>query len=235
MAIKSAGALAISEIAAEFGGSAPRSLSMYYSGGALVAAGTTPIPTAGLIKISDFYGTSAAPTLTPTTQTINGSVNGLFKSGAFTTGGFKGTITYATLGLVPSGLRIDPATGIVSGYPTSTGNGTFSIRATGSTSGSVVVQVNFFIAAAKPPTVTPNPATLTGRLNTPVSLHLIGENFGPTTTWSVLGSGVPQGMSLNPATGEISGTPTGSGGGYFTVRASSSAGSVFVRVNVALT
>ena len=63
MAIKSSGSLAISEIVTEFGGSTPHSLSEYYAGAGLVAAGTkdpdgNAIPSSGTIKISDFYACS---------------------------------------------------------------------------------------------------------------------------------------------------------------------------------
>ena len=60
MALPSSGPITIQQIAAEFGGSAPYSLSNYYRGGALVA--NTPanagIPTSGTIRLSNFYGAS---------------------------------------------------------------------------------------------------------------------------------------------------------------------------------
>lgn len=68
MAIKAwnTGSLAMTEIAAEFGGTAPHALSEYYSGGSLVGAGTTgtpggvttTIPSAGTVSIANFYGAS---------------------------------------------------------------------------------------------------------------------------------------------------------------------------------
>lgn len=60
MALPSSGTITIQQIATEFGGSAPYSLSNYYRGGALVA--NTPanagIPTSGTIRLSNFYGAS---------------------------------------------------------------------------------------------------------------------------------------------------------------------------------
>lgn len=52
MALQSFGPISIGDIAAEFGGAAPHSLSEYYG----VDDG---IPTSGIISISDFYGASA--------------------------------------------------------------------------------------------------------------------------------------------------------------------------------
>ena len=58
MAIPGSGPLKISEIATEFGDTAPNSMSEYYRGGSLVpdAPANTSIPTSGAIGIGDFYG-----------------------------------------------------------------------------------------------------------------------------------------------------------------------------------
>ena len=60
MALPSSGALAITNIQTEFGGSNPAGMSEYYAGGSYVPAGTSgdngAIPSSGTIQISDFYG-----------------------------------------------------------------------------------------------------------------------------------------------------------------------------------
>lgn len=63
MAIPSSGALALSAIQTEFGGSNPISLSEYYAGGTYVPSGTSgtngAVPTSGTVAMSKFYGTTA--------------------------------------------------------------------------------------------------------------------------------------------------------------------------------
>ena len=60
MALQSSGQIKLSEIATEFGGSAPHSMSEYYAGGTNVSSGTGSIPSSGEIQLAaDFYGTSA--------------------------------------------------------------------------------------------------------------------------------------------------------------------------------
>jgi hypothetical protein len=76
MTIKSSGSsLAISEIAAEFGGSTPHSMSEYYRGGSNVpsASSTSGIASSGAITMSSFYGTSnrIGITLTISSDTSN--------------------------------------------------------------------------------------------------------------------------------------------------------------------
>ena len=52
MAVKSSGQLAISEIVAEFGGSAPHAISEYYGGAGLVPQGANSgVPTSGEIQM----------------------------------------------------------------------------------------------------------------------------------------------------------------------------------------
>jgi hypothetical protein len=66
MAIKNSGPLSLTEIQAEYGGSAPISLSEYYSGGGQVPSPAPTsayqiggaIPTSGAIRMGSFYGTS---------------------------------------------------------------------------------------------------------------------------------------------------------------------------------
>lgn len=52
MTLQSSGPISISQIRAEFGGSAPDSISEYY-------AAASGVPASGAISISDFYGTSS--------------------------------------------------------------------------------------------------------------------------------------------------------------------------------
>jgi len=56
MTLPSSGTITIAQIAAEFGGDAPHSLSEYYRGGGLVPTNNTNVPTSGTITLSDFYG-----------------------------------------------------------------------------------------------------------------------------------------------------------------------------------
>lgn len=62
MTLPSSGSISLSDIASEFGVSAPYSLSDFYRGGANVPDTPTNsgVPTSGSISLTDFYGASAA-------------------------------------------------------------------------------------------------------------------------------------------------------------------------------
>jgi hypothetical protein len=84
MTLPSSGPLSIEDIANEFGGTAPHSLSEYYRGGSLVpdSSLTQSIPTSGLINVSDFYGTTNYTTLEILGQVtwVQNSTNDYFSS-----------------------------------------------------------------------------------------------------------------------------------------------------------
>ena len=100
MAIPSSGAISLSTIQTEFGGSNPISLNEYYAGGTYVPAGTSgtygAVPSSGTISIQNFYGTSISETQTVTVGTF--SFKGATSYG-FTAGGW-GSITDGTFGFI---------------------------------------------------------------------------------------------------------------------------------------
>lgn len=63
MTLQSSGAISLSQVQTEFGGSNPVSMSEYYAGGTYVPSGTSgvngSVPTSGTIAMSKFYGTSS--------------------------------------------------------------------------------------------------------------------------------------------------------------------------------
>lgn len=77
MAIQASGAIALSQIQTEFGGSNPISLSEYYRNGAYVPPGATAIPTSGAIDISDFYGASNQFAFSITSTQTNADIRSL--------------------------------------------------------------------------------------------------------------------------------------------------------------
>ena len=85
MAIASSGAISISDLSSEFGGSGARSLSDYYAGAGLVASLLTDssgnaVPSSSTIKLSDFYTT--AKFVAGSFTTLSGSSTATVPTGA---------------------------------------------------------------------------------------------------------------------------------------------------------
>lgn len=96
--------------------------------------------------------TIVASSLSPSTQTITGSVNSaITNSSTITASNFTGSVSYAiTSGTLPTGLSLNSSTGVISGTPTALSSNTITVTGTGATSGSATTSVTFNISAVAP-------------------------------------------------------------------------------------
>ncbi len=124
---------------------------------------------------------------------------------------------------MPPGLNIDHQTGIISGMPTQSGMYGFTIEAFSPTANIYATQVftvNIgslcFLASSLP----------NGVLNSFYRQSLIVTGGVAPLTYSVSAGGLPTGVSIDPVSGLLSGTPTVAGPFNFTVQVKDSAGSV---------
>ncbi|MFZ1087376.1 MAG: Ig domain-containing protein [Terracidiphilus sp.] len=144
-----------------------------------------------------------------------------------------GTVTaYTVSPALPVGLSLDPATGIISGTPTSEA-GTSMYTVTASNAGgytTAAVQISVY----SPPTITyPQPVigTWVGHEITPDIPGITGQLSAITVS-----PGLPAGLNLDPATGIITGTPTAEASqASYTISGSSAVGSATATSSVTIT
>jgi hypothetical protein len=140
-------------------------------------------------------------------------------------------ITWAvTGGALPVGLNLQASSGAISGTPTASGVVTFTVSASnafGVSSRQMSLTVNAVPAIT---TTSPLPAALTG---TAYSQTLSAGGSTPIT-WAVTSGVLPAGLTLNTATGVVSGTPTAAGVATFTVSATNMAGASSVPFSLAV-
>ena len=131
-------------------------------------------------------------------------------------------ITWTLLsGNVPAGMSFNAATAVLSGTPTTTGVHSFSLRAENELGYSDRI---FDIMIYQLPDIT---TTNLGyaRLDVPYSASISATGSTPIT-WTIVSGNLPSGLSINPSTGTITGTPLATGMFNFTVQATNIAGSV---------
>jgi hypothetical protein len=147
-----------------------------------------------------------------------------------------GPITFAVAsGSFPSGLTLNGTTGVISGTPTTPGAYTYTVTATNSVgSASVTYSQSVTAPVATVPALTsaaPAASIVAGRLFTAA---VLASGTGPIT-FAVTSGSLPPGLSLNAATGVISGIPTSAGAYTYTVTATNSVGSASVTYSQSVT
>ena len=119
----------------------------------------------------------------------------------------NGPVTDYTAGALPPGLVFDVAPQSITGTPTQTG--TFQVPLTASNAfgtASVTLTINVLPAATL---AIISGTSATGRTGEPFRFQVITSGGGAGTQLNA--TSLPAGLSVNPATGLISGTPTGDG------------------------
>jgi large repetitive protein len=204
-------------------GALPAGLSLNSSTGAI--SGT---PTAGgtfniTFRVTDANGATAtsgsfplvvnAPTLALTPATLPNATQGTVYSQTITASGGVAPYTYAmSSGSLPAGLTLTANSGVLSGTPTVSGNYSFTVTATDSSTGSgpytKTISYVLQIAAGAPVITTASlPAGTVGSVYPSTTIAVSGGTA--PYTYQITAGALPAGLQL--VNGVLSGTPTAGG------------------------
>jgi len=155
---------------------------------------------------------AAAPLSITTQAPLAGAVVGVAYTQAFAaTGGIPPYTWSISAGAAPTGLTLNASTGSLTGTPTAAGTFNFTLQVADSAAHTATKAFTISMAAALTITPTTLPSATVG---IPYSQRLTAGTG--TFTWSSTGT-LPGGITLNPNTGALSGTPTATGTFTFTV------------------
>ncbi|RFC45617.1 MAG: Immunoglobulin domain-containing protein/Autotransporter-associated beta strand protein, partial [Verrucomicrobia bacterium] len=200
------------------GGSAPVSYQWLRNGslvaggtGASLAVGSVGALSTGTYRVTIQSGTLSVSSASATLQmlpVVTSPLNAILKVGEVFR--YQITATHAPdkfgAASLPSGLVLNERTGLISGVPIATGTAAVVLSASNAilpdtSAGSATLQI----------TVLPQAPTINNALN---AFAVVGGTFSYQVTTAANdatrfeAAGLPAGLSLNPATGLISGTPT---------------------------
>ena len=211
------------------GSSLPAGLTMSASGlitGTPTASGTfnfnvTATDTFGC-KTTASYTLLVTATLTfPATTLPNGTVGIAYPSTTLNppTGG--STPYIYTAANVPAGLSVNSSTGTINGTPTTSGTFTFPITVTDADGNTAMTN---FTVIIRDPMAMPVATLSAGTTGMVYPTQIIPAATGGSGVNTYTASSLPPGLSFNPSTREITGTPTASGTFNFTINAADNEG-----------
>ncbi len=209
-------------------GSLPAGLTLNPQTGVL--AGTPTVAGTSQFVVRVFDAQQASATTQTLTITVNqtlqiaapslpsGTVNVVYPGAQFTASGGVSPYTYSIAsGSLPAGLTLNPQTGVIAGTPTVAGTSQFVVRVfdaheASATTQTLTITVNQTLQIAAP-------SLPSGTVNVVYPGVQFTASGGVTPyTYSIASGSLPAGLTLNPQTGVIAGTPTVAGTSQFVVR-----------------
>ena len=205
-------------------GALPAGLTLNAAGaitGTPTAAGpfqfTATVTDSAAATASQQFTLSVSGGLAVSTTTLPGGAVGAFYSQTLkATGGVPPYAFTNSAGSLPPGITLTGA--VLSGTPTKTGSYTFTIQVTDSVSATATQPFTIAITGLVITTSSPLPNAAAG---VAYSQTLSASGTAPYT-WATTQGALPGGLSLDPSSGIISGTPTAAGASSVTIQVTDS-------------
>ncbi|MGA8672643.1 MAG: putative Ig domain-containing protein [Terracidiphilus sp.] len=165
------------------------------------------------VSLSLTVSSSAPPALAISTTSLpSGQVGTAYAATLAATGGTTPYTWSLTSGTLPAGLALNASTGAITGTPTAAANAialTFTVTDSENPAQSKSVSLSLTISSSAPAPLAITTTSLpNGQDGNAYSATLAATGGTTPYNWSVSSGTLPAGLSLNAATGAITGTPT---------------------------
>ncbi|MGD0824090.1 MAG: putative Ig domain-containing protein, partial [Terriglobales bacterium] len=211
-------------------GSLPPGLSLNSSTGAITGTPTTAGMFNFTARVMDSQGNTATTgcgivvstlAITVTCPTNTAQVGVAYSSAIAATGGVA-PYTFSLIGgFLPPGLTLNPSTGAVTGTPTTGGTFSFTVQVVDSQGNTATASCGIVVSSV---TLVLSCPTGTAQVGVAYSSALVATGGVAPYTFSLISGSLPPGLTLNPSTGAITGTPTTGGTYNFTAKVADSQG-----------
>ena len=212
-------------------GSLPAGLTLAPASGAIggtpTSAGsftfTVKVTDSASVSVNKAFSIAVVAGLTITTAPVlpSDSVGVSYTVTLAAAGGTSPYTWAVSAGGLPGGLTLDAKSGSIFGTPTASGSFGFTVKVTDNASNTASKQ--FTIAVAAGLIITTAPVLPNGAIGATYSQTLGAAGGAAPYSWSVTQGALPGGLTLDPSTGAIAGTPAASGSFAFTVKVTDSA------------
>jgi hypothetical protein len=186
----------------------------------------TVIDSTGVAQSAAFALAILAPPLVITTTQLAGGTTGVAYTQTVSGTGGQPPFTWSVpAGSPPTGLALAASTGVISGTPLNAGSFPFTIQLSDSAADPPATQ-QLVIVIASGLTITTAPALPPVTAGASYAETLSASGGIAPITWSVTAGALPAGLTLDAASGAVSGTPSAVGTFTFTARVADSGGGI---------
>ncbi len=156
--------------------------------------------------------TVVPPLSISTTSLPAASAGATYLAGLSAVGGVAPYTWSLAEGSLPPGLTLQSSSGVISGSPTSQGNFTFTVAVKDESPTRQTATQSYTVPVGPPtPLAVATTALLDATVGTPYVANVVATGGTPPYAWVSTAGSLPAGLSLNSATGVISGTPSSAG------------------------
>ena len=204
-------------------GALPVGLSLNAGGGTLSGTPTAAGVYSFTIQLTDATGLTATQIYTVTVRTLlsftsaslpAATLGAQYQATPAFSGGSGPFVWSITAGALPPGVSLNTVSGGISGVPTTAGTFNFTLKVADALTQSATQPFSIVVSSALTISTTVLPSA---PLNAAYSQTLVASGGRIPYVWSIGQGALPNGLSLDPNTGIISGTPTAQGTFNFSV------------------